>query len=113
MIRNLGSVTPFGFADGLTGRTVGSTTVYDPAIFETQPQAGVEAALANFDAEFTTSVFWQKTDRPQNVNSTSFGFIPVFYQQDQGQFEAAISKQSASGTRFTFRNQTIYDRNNR
>ena len=113
VIRNLGSVTPFGFADGLTGRTVGSTTVYDPAIFETDPQAGVEAALANFDAEFTTSVFWQKTDRPQNVNSTSFGFIPVFYQQDQGQFEAAISKQSASGTRFTFRNQTIYDRNNR
>ena len=113
VIRNLGSVTPFGFADGLTGRTVGSTTVYDPAIFETDPQAGVEAALANFDAEFTTSVFWQKTDRPQNVNSASFGFIPVFYQQDQGQFEAAISKQSASGTVFTFRNQTIYDRNNR
>jgi outer membrane protein TolC len=113
VIRNLGSVTPFGFADGLTGRTVGSTTVYDPAIFETDPQAGVEAALANFDAEFTTSVFWQKTDRPQNVNSASFDFIPVFYQQDQGQFEAAISKQSASGTRFTFRNQTIYDRNNR
>ena len=113
VIRNLGSVTPFGFADGLTGRTVGSTTVYDPAIFETDPQAGVEAALANFDAEFTTSVFWQKTDRPQNVNSTSFGFIPVFYQQDLGQFEAAISKQSATGTRFTFRNQTIYDRNNR
>ena len=113
VIRNLGSVTPFGFADGLTGRTVGSTTVYDPAIFETDPQAGVEAALANFDAEFTTSVFWQKTDRPQNVNSTSFGFIPVFYQQDLGQFEAAISKQSASGTLFTFRNQTIYDRNNR
>ncbi|MFP6649537.1 MAG: TolC family protein, partial [Pirellulaceae bacterium] len=113
VIRNLGSVTPFGFADGLTGRTVGSTTVYDPAIFETDPQAGVEAALANFDAEFTTSVFWQKTDRPQNVNSASFGFIPVFYQQDLGQFEAAISKQSASGTRFTFRNQTIYDRNNR
>ena len=113
VIRNLGSVTPFGFADGLTGRTVGSTTVYDPAIFETDPQAGIEAALSNFDAEFTTSIFWQKTDRPQNVNSASIGFIPFFYQQDQGQFEAAISKQSAAGTRFTFRNQTIYDRNNR
>jgi len=113
VIRNLGSVTPFGFADGLTGRTVGSTTVYDPSILETDPQAGMEAALSAFDAEFSSSVFYQKTDRPQNVNSSSFGFIPFFFQQDQGQFEAAITKQSAAGTRFTFRNQTIYDRNNR
>ena len=37
VIRNLGSVTPFGFADGLSGRTAGATTVYDPAIFETDP----------------------------------------------------------------------------
>jgi outer membrane protein TolC len=113
VIRNLGSVTPFGFADGLTGRTVGSTTIYDPAIFETDPQSGIEAALSNFDAVFTSSVFWQKTDRPQNVNATSFGFIPFFFQQDQGQFEAAISKLTMAGTRFTLRNNTTYDRNNR
>jgi hypothetical protein len=29
VIRNLGSVTPFGFADGLSGRTAGAATVYD------------------------------------------------------------------------------------
>jgi len=113
VVRNLGSVTPFGFADGLTGRTVGSATVYDPAIFETDPTAGVAAALANFDAAFTTSVFWQKTDRPQNVDSSSFGFVPFFFQQDLGQMDMALSKQTASGTLFTLRNQTIYDRNNR
>jgi outer membrane protein TolC len=113
VVRNLGSVTPFGFADGLTGRTVGSATVYDPAVFETDPTAGVAAALANFDAAFTTSVFWQKTDRPQNVDSTSFGFVPFFFQQDLGQMDMALSKQTASGTLFTLRNQTIYDRNNR
>ncbi len=113
VVRNLGSVTPFGFAYGLTGRTVGSATVYDPAVFETDPTAGVAAALANFDAAFTTSVFWQKTDRPQNVDSTSFGFVPFFFQQDLGQMDMALSKQTASGTLFTLRNQTIYDRNNR
>ena len=112
VVRNLGSVTPFGFADGLSGRTAGNTTVYDPAIFETDPQAGVEAALSAFDAQFTTSVFWNKQDRPQNV-STSFQFIPFFYEQDQGQFEAALTKRSATGTQYTLRNQTIYDSNNR
>ena len=113
VVRNLGSVTPFGFADGLTGRTVGSATVYDPAVFETDPTAGVAAALANFDAAFTTSVFWQKTDRPQNVDNSSFGFVPFYFQQDLGQMDMALSKQTASGTLFTLRNQTIYDRNNR
>lgn len=113
VVRNLGSVTPFGFADGLTGRTVGSATVYDPAVFETDPTAGVAAALANFDAAFTTSVFWQKTDRPQNVDNSSFGFVPFYFQQDLGQMDMALSKQTASGTLFTLRNQTTYDRNNR
>ncbi|MDE0736476.1 MAG: TolC family protein, partial [Pirellulaceae bacterium] len=112
VIRNLGSVTPFGFADGLTSRTVGSATVYDPAIFETDPTAGVEAALSSFDAAFTTSVFWQKTDRPQNVEA-GFGFVPTLFQQDLGQMDMSLSKRTASGTVFTVRNQTTYDRNNR
>ena len=46
VIRNLGSLTQFTIADGLLGRTGGSMTVYDPAIFESDPQFGVEAALS-------------------------------------------------------------------
>ncbi len=72
VIRNLGSLTQFTIADGLVGRTATGITVYDPAIFETDPQFGVEAALSAFDAQFTSSVFWEKTDRPQNV-SRQFG----------------------------------------
>jgi len=49
-IRNLGGVTPFGFADALIGRTGGASTIYDPAIVETG-QNGVEYALAAFDAQ--------------------------------------------------------------
>jgi len=113
VIRNLGSVTPFGFADGLSGRTAGATTVYDPAIFETDPRSGVLAALAEFDAQFTTSMFWQKSDRPQNVSTTEFGFVPFNYQQDQGQIDMSLSKKAATGTQFSLRNQTIYDQNNR
>ncbi|MAQ91835.1 MAG: transporter [Rhodopirellula sp.] len=113
VIRNLGSVTPFGFADGLSGRTAGATTVYDPAIFETDPRSGVLAALAEFDAQFTTSMFWQKSDRPQNVSTSEFGFVPFNYQQDQGQIDMSLSKKAATGTQFSLRNQTIYDQNNR
>ncbi len=61
VIRNLGSLTQFTIADGLVGRTAGSMTVYDPAMFESDPQFGVEAALSEFDAQFTTSVFWENT----------------------------------------------------
>jgi len=64
VIRNLGSLTQFTIADGLVGRTGGSMTVYDPAIFESDPQYGVEAALSEFDAQFTTNVVWERTDRP-------------------------------------------------
>ena len=113
VIRNLGSVTPFGFADGLSGRTAGATTVYDPAIFETDPQSGVQAALSVFDAQFTTSMFWQKSDRPQNVNTSDFGFVPFNFRQDLGQIDVALTKRAATGTQFTLRNQTIYDSNNR
>ena len=113
VIRNLGSVTPFGFADGLSGRTAGATTVYDPAIFETDPRTGVQAALSEFDAQFTTSMFWQKTDRPQNVSTNDFGFVPFNYQQDLAQIDLGLTKKAATGTQFSLRNQTIYDKNNR
>tara|TARA_B100000676_G_scaffold217946_2_gene214743 strand:+ start:5713 stop:7725 length:2013 start_codon:yes stop_codon:yes gene_type:complete len=113
VIRNLGSVTPFGFADGLSGRTAGATTVYDPAIFETDPRTGVQAALSEFDAQFTTSMFWQKTDRPQNVSTSEFSFVPFNYQQDLAQIDMGLTKKAATGTQFSLRNQTIYDKNNR
>lgn len=112
VIRNLGSLTQFTIADGLVGRTAGATTVYDPAIFETDPQFGVQAALSDFDAQFTTNVFWEKTDRPQNSSSVGSQIFNNKFRQDLGQFDAAITKRSASGTTFAVRNQTIHDSNN-
>lgn len=113
VIRNLGSLTQFTISDGLVGRTAGSTTVYDPAVFETDPQFGVDAALSEFDAQFTTSVFWEKTDRPQNfggfVGQTIFS---NFFRRDLGQFNAELAKRTAAGTRFAVRNVTTYDGNN-
>jgi outer membrane protein TolC len=107
VIRNLGSLTQFTIADGLVGRTATGLTVYDPAIFESDPQFGVEAALSAFDAQFTTNVFLNTTDRPQNFGLTFFAS-----QSAEGQFEAALSKRTATGTTFTVRNQTLYDDRN-
>lgn len=112
VIRNLGSLTQFTIADGLVGRTGGSMTVYDPAIFESDPQFGVEAALSEFDAQFTTSVFWETTDRPQNASDDVQQIFPRLFRRDEGQFNAQLSKRTATGTTFSVQNETIYDSNN-
>ena len=46
-------------------------TVHDPAIGETDPRFGVEAALAAFDASFETSAFFENNDRA--LNNVFFG----------------------------------------
>ena len=54
-------------------------TVFDPALVESSPgpiaglPAGPEAALSAFDAEFTSSFFWQKTDSPVNISPAFAG----------------------------------------
>jgi outer membrane protein TolC len=112
VIRNLGSLTQFTIADGLVGRTAGSMTVYDPAVFESDPQYGVEAALSEFDAQFTTKVFWERTDRPQNALPAYESIYPRLLRRDAGQFEAELSKRTAVGTTFAVKNETNYDANN-
>ncbi len=97
--------------------TIGTSTVYDPALVESgygaatgSPQSGtgVEAALAEFDAVLDSSMTWEKNSRPQNRILIS---TPAF-DQDIGRFTTGITKQSASGGIFGIRNNTIYDWNN-
>jgi outer membrane protein TolC len=85
-------------------------TTWDPAIVETDPRYGIEAALSQFDAQFSTSVFWEKNDRV--VNKEFFGVGPLLLQQDAGVFQAAITKRAATGSRFTIRHNVDYDANN-
>ncbi|HTN77696.1 MAG TPA: TolC family protein, partial [Pirellulaceae bacterium] len=95
-------------------RGVGSgQTIYDPSILETDPQAGVETALSDFDAQFTTQAFWQKTDRPQNINQAQFPFVPLVLRQNLGQVDAGVTKKTGTGVQSSLRSQTIFDDNNR
>lgn len=88
-------------------------TVYDPAIAESNPRIGVEAALSAFDAQLASSVLWARNDRPVNVT----GFVgdqifARFFEQDLGQGIIELRKVTATGGTFFLRENTAYEYNN-
>jgi outer membrane protein TolC len=85
-------------------------TTLDPAAAETDPRAGIEAALSAFDAQFLMSSYWEKNDRA--LNNQFFGGGTRVLQQDDAVFQAAITKRAATGTQFTIRHNVDYDANN-
>ncbi|MCG6157860.1 TolC family protein [Rubinisphaera margarita] len=86
------------------------TTSFDPAIRETDPRFGVQAALSAFDTSFGASVFHQNNDRA--LNNQFFGGGTRLLQQEATVFQAQLAKQSAVGTEYYLRNITDYDKNN-
>jgi outer membrane protein TolC len=85
-------------------------TSTDPAIAETDPRIGIEAALSAFDAQLLTSVFWESNDRA--LNNEFFGGGTRILLQDSGVFQTALTKRAATGSRFTIRHNVDYDANN-
>ena len=121
VLRNLGGrFASFGGPRPQTGEPAvslltapGQTpTIYDPAITETEPFRGVEAALALFDAQVTSSLTWERQNRPQNVNPTGALIFQQKLLGDQGNWTSGIQKRSATGATWGFSNSTIYDNNN-
>lgn len=87
---------------------------FDPAVIETNPLGGVEAALSAFDATVNSQLYWNKNDQPRNVrvNPTFASFFPTVFQQTTGTFTSELAKRTATGARFAVRHNVIYDRNN-
>jgi len=85
-------------------------TWWDPALANTSPRFGVDAALSAFDAQFSTSVFGEKNDKA--LNNEFFGGGTRILQQDAAVFQTQITKRAATGTELTFRHNTEYDANN-
>jgi outer membrane protein TolC len=85
-------------------------TVYEPAASETDPRWGPEAALAAFDAQFMTSMGWEKKNRVYNNFFFSGGTIARL--EDNALFEMEVNKQAATGTVFALRNRTFYGKDN-
>ena len=85
-------------------------TYWDPALQETDPRFGVDAALSAFDAQFSTSVFGEKNDKA--LNNEFFGGGTRILQQDVFSLQSQLTKRAVSGTELTFRHNTEYDANN-
>ena len=101
---------------------VAVTTTYDPALVETVTGlsvgspfqgSGPEAALSEFDAQLDASVFWEKNRRPQNrAVAASAACSRRSSRRTWATFTTGITKTTADGTTFGFRNNTIYEGNN-
>jgi outer membrane protein TolC len=88
-------------------------TVYDPAIVETDPFRGVESALALFDAQLSSSLTWDRLNKPQNIDlGVGSAVFPRVLIGDTGNWRTGLSKRTATGATFGFANETIYDNNN-
>ncbi len=87
----------------------GAATVFDPAIQATDPFGSAEAALSDFDAQFTSSLNWSHTEREFNNAFAGFGQNTRTF--DVGNIQAALSKISAAGTEFSISNNNDYNRN--
>jgi outer membrane protein TolC len=87
-------------------------TTYDPAIIQMDPRVGEEAALAAFDAQFSTSILFSRTER--GVNNPFFvgGLLSRAVTSNEALFMAEIAKTAATGTQFAIRNFTNYNRAN-
>jgi outer membrane protein TolC len=87
-------------------------TVYDPAVVETDPFRGVESALALFDAQLSSSLTWERQNRPQNIGGVGTFIFQQQFLGDTGNWTSGITKRTATGATLGFQNQTLYDNNN-
>ncbi|MEN6450015.1 MAG: TolC family protein [Thermoguttaceae bacterium] len=87
-------------------------TIYDPALAESNPRTGAEAALSAFDAQLSTALTWEKRDRPQNINESSALFFPTVDREDLGDFQARLQKVSATGGTFALTHNVDYAKTN-
>lgn len=121
VIGQFGAGSVFNDPSNLTRQPLATATAYDPAIAESSTSGGSrfglgtlgpEAALSAFDAQFNTSMFWQRNHVPRNIAGVFAGFQPGDFQQDTASNLTQLSKSTATGGHFILRNFNNYDFNN-
>ncbi len=87
-------------------------TIYGPALAEANPRTGTEAALAAYDAQWVTSMTWQRTDTPENVNPlfTQAGIFANISEHNIGKFQTQVTKVTATGGQWSLASNVSYDR---
>lgn len=85
-------------------------TIHGPALQESDPRFGVEAALSAFDATFSSNARFEKNDYV--INNQLLGGGTNVIRQDLIVHQTQISKTAATGTELYVRHNTDYDHNN-
>ena len=88
-------------------------TVYDPSIQETQ----IAQALSAFDANLSTTLFWNKNVAPFNNAITAGTFIqgakyPVVFDQETGNLASTLTKRGATGTTYSIAHNVVWQYSN-
>ena len=100
----------------LMNRPEGVQTVYDPAIQDTGVlfgQRGVEAALAEFDAQLSASMIWGRDETISNNLFDNGGVTPGgTFQEETADFSVGLQKRFASGGVFNLAHDWNYSLNN-
>ncbi len=85
-------------------------TIHGPAIQDSDPRYGVEAALAEFDTSFAVQAFFENNDRA--LNNAFFGGGTRMLKQDFMDYSMELAKKTAIGGDLTLRHNMDYDANN-
>ncbi len=85
-------------------------TSWDPALLETDPRAGAEAALSAFDARFTGNANLNRSER--KFNNLFFGAGATTLNSNTGNLRAGLDKTTASGTQYSVFSSSDYSRTN-
>lgn len=87
-----------------------ASSIYDVAIQDTNTlfgQGGMAAALAEFDATFTTNMTWGASEQP--AESNSIGVLAFDGQRDEfGDFRSQVSKIFGDGGQVTLEHNWLY-----
>ncbi|MEN6406817.1 MAG: TolC family protein [Thermoguttaceae bacterium] len=108
VMRNIGGQIQ-GSPDFILRNPEVAPTIYDPALAESNPRTGPEGALAAFDAQWSTSIMWQKLDTPVNTGTYSLLVYPDVNNVEQSVFQTKISKTAATGGQFSLAHDVSYN----
>jgi outer membrane protein TolC len=91
-----------------------TNSIHDIAIQETNTlfgQGGIQAALAEFDATFTTQMMWGANEQPIDTQTVGFN-AGDGRRQEFGDFRSQLSKIFANGSQVTLQHNWLYTEDN-
>lgn len=85
---------------------------FDPAILSSDPNFGVDAALAQFDARFNSSLLYAKNDDVFNNPVLAGGTALAEVREDVATGSFGLTKTNAFGTQFSIQNSVQHTQSN-